>query len=238
MTWMGCQWVPNQTVPSFRPRLRKAFQLSTTSSRIITARGEGELNSNWSLMSLTLISWNDFRTVSGSNETISERRQALLLKRALYTSPDQHIATSSNESLSQRHKGVHIHEPTPPLRNGQSKEVGDARCVITTHQKPLHIYSIIPFKKRTSSSVSKVKEKLEVRPGGRKVRHASTSRPITANAGENQPFDPFNLLGIERRTDGGQELSYGYLLVPSKTGGGKNGVSRSIDFVLTLKCNA
>lgn len=151
----------------------------------------------------------------------------MILKRGLCTCPLQpQIATSSNESLS-RPKCVHIHDPYPPLRNGHSSDVGDARCVITTHQKPLHIYSIIPFRKRTPSSVSKVKEKLDVRGsavGGRRLRQTSTSRPMSS-AGENQPFDPFNLLGIERRNEGGQEISYGYLLVPSKSGGGKIGVS-------------
>lgn len=74
--------------------------------------------------------------------------------------------------------------------------------------------------------MNKVKEKLDVRSaaGGRRLRQTSTSRPMSS-AAENQPFDPFNLLGIERRTDGAQEVSYGFLLVPLKAGGGKIGVS-------------
>ena len=103
------------------------------------------------------------------------------------------------------------------IRNGTVADVS-SRCVITTFKKPLHIYSIIPFRKKNSSTVNKVKEKLDVRGSGR-VRLSSTSRPMSSNA-DNAPFDPFNLLGIERRTDGGgQEISYGFLLVPSKSSG-------------------
>lgn len=97
--------------------------------------------------------------------------------------------------------------------------------VLTSHKKPLHIYSIIPFRKRIPpSAVNKVKEKLDVRGSGRH-RQSSTSRPMSSN-GDNAPFDPFNLLGIERRTDGGQEISYGFLLVPSKTVGGSGKIHR------------
>lgn len=100
----------------------------------------------------------------------------------------------------------------------------EARCVITTHMKPFHIYSIIPFKKRTSNSASKVKEKMEVRSS--RIRQTSTTRPMSLSTTDpHQPFDPFSILGIERRTDGGQEVSYGYLLVPSKAGGAKVSVS-------------
>lgn len=152
----------------------------------------------------------------------------MILKRALCTcAVPPPIPTSSNESLSPRTKCVHIHDPSPPPRISKSgNTVADARCIITAQKKPLHVYSIIPFRKRAPSSVSKVKEKLDVRGsgGGRRTRQTSTSRPMSS-AGENQPFDPFNLLGIERRTDGCQEISYGYLLVPSKSETGKMGVS-------------
>lgn len=179
-----------------------------------------------------------FRTFSSSNEIISDRRQAnLILKRAICpTCPvHPHTATSSSESLAQRPKCVHLldHISLSPLRNRCADSTKDARCIITTHKKPLHVYSIIPFRKRASSSASKVKEKLDVRSvtGVRRLRQTSASRPMSS-AGENQPFDPFDLLGLER--DGGQEVSYGYLLVPSKFPGGKNGVSVITKFLKTF----
>ncbi|KAG5669423.1 hypothetical protein PVAND_017310 [Polypedilum vanderplanki] len=164
------------------------------------------------------------RTISSSNETISERRQQLMLKKALCTCPQQNAnfgATSSTESLT-RPKCVHINNPMPVFRNGHCMSSEDTRCIITTHQKPLHVFSIIPFRKRTSSSISRSNAKLDVRASGGRRRQASTSRPMSSN-GENQPFDPFNLLGIERRFDGSQEVSYGYLLVPSRVTGSSGG---------------
>lgn len=170
------------------------------------------------------------RTISSSNETIAERRQALLLKKALCTCPAPNLnnPTSSTESLT-RMKCVHIHEPTPPLRNGHCLSIDDNRYIITTHQKPLHIFSIIPFRKRTSSAISRSNVKLDVRGSGGRRRQTSTSRPMSSTA-ENQPFDPFNLLGIERRMDGQAEVSYGHLLVPSKSSGSGSKAAVRIKF--------
>lgn len=123
------------------------------------------------------------------------------------------------------------------MRNGKYVDVSEARCVITKHQKPLHIYSIIPFRKRIPASANKVKEKLDARiaVGGRRLRQTSTSRPMSSNGDYQQPFDPFNLLGIERRTDGAQEISYGFLLVPTKTSGSHKGsVSRSFIILVSV----
>lgn len=155
----------------------------------------------------------------------------MILKKALVSNcPVQsHNCTSSNESLNPFKKCVHLHEFSTPLKIGGDPYI-DARCIITTQAKPLHIFSIIPFQKRATSSTGRVREKLDVRNAntGRKLRQTSTSRVFErpmSSAGENQPFDPFDLLGIERRTDGMQEVSYGHLLVPSKSIIGKNGVS-------------
>lgn len=158
------------------------------------------------------------RTISSSNETISERRQALIIKKALCNCsnvPSQ-IASSSNESLSPMKgpfsKCIHIHDPSfTPFRN--QKNCQESRCIVATRSKPLHIYSVIPFRKKHSAvNLSRVKE---VRGSGR-VRQSSTTRPMSSadNCVHSGTFDAFNLLGIDRRGD--VEVSYGYLLVPSK----------------------
>lgn len=164
------------------------------------------------------------RTISqmSSNETLAERRQALLLKKALCNcsasmSGNQGV-TSSSESLSTRNKCVHIHDPIPLLRNNsQCSTLDDTRCVITTHQKPLHIFSIIPFSRKGTfgNFINRSNIKLDARASGGRRRHReSTSRPMSAT-GENQPFDPFYMLLGMRRGDPALEVSYGFLLVPS-----------------------
>lgn len=159
------------------------------------------------------------RTISSSNEIVNERRQAMIIKKALCScsnvphAPPQIL--SSNESLSPikaYSKCIHVHEPLfTPFRN--IHHAYDSRCIISVQQKPLHVYSIIPFrKKHLPIQLNRVKE---VRGSGR-VRQTSQSRPMSSTDNCNYPgtFDAFNLLGIERRSD--IEVSYGYLLVPSK----------------------
>lgn len=148
------------------------------------------------------------RTKTIATDTLSsERRQALLFKKSLHTAGARVDAVaSSNESLSRPHHSVHIHDPSPKLY----QQNAEARLILTTFKKPLHVYSIIPFRK-SKASVNKVKER---------HRQTSTSNRPTSNGENNQAFDPFKaLLGIERRTDG--EISYGFLLVPSKSTGSK-----------------
>lgn len=146
----------------------------------------------------------------------------LPLKRPLCTCPPAGFFNSSTESLTHRNpKCVQIHEP--PSKNGkanlQSKNSGDfhdnSRVILTSHHRPLHIFSIIPYNKKTNVSATKAAAAAAAKIEAGRRRHPSTSRPMSGN-NEPQPFDPFDLMGIERRSESGQEISYGHLLVPSR----------------------
>lgn len=122
------------------------------------------------------------------------------------------MPVGSSDSLSLKNKCVHIHDPF----NQNPVCLDDETRMIITHQKstPIYVYSIIPYRK--SSSINRSNVKLEIRSSGGRRRQTSTSnRPMSAGGGEIN-FDPFGLLGIERR-DGVHEVSYGHLLVPSRS---------------------
>ncbi|XP_046402986.1 CDK5 and ABL1 enzyme substrate 2 isoform X2 [Ischnura elegans] len=89
----------------------------------------------------------------------------------------------------------------------QQQQNPGARMVLVSARRraPFLVFSALPYAKGNTRGDTK-------KEGGRK-RHSSGPRPLSSLA---DGLDPFDLLGIERVGQDGQEISYGRLLVPSR----------------------
>lgn len=92
------------------------------------------------------------------------------------------------------------------VRGLKNHVFGDERLVMVTSKfVPFMVCSIIPYKRCT---------RLEAKREAHRKRTTSGTRPLSSIG---DGLDPFDSLGIERSGPDGQEISYAYLLVPSKS---------------------
>lgn len=124
-----------------------------------------------------------------------------------------YFQNSSTESLIlSRGKNVTINDPKEvrfikPNKNNNNYQIKDDRILIVSRKSPFFLFSALPYYKGRNG-------RYELRKEGQRRRNISGNRPLSSI--NDQPFDAFNMLGIERPLDYGMEVSYGHLLIPSR----------------------
>ncbi|XP_063695639.1 CDK5 and ABL1 enzyme substrate 2 [Culicoides brevitarsis] len=173
-----------------------------------------ERNEAASLEALSSSTEKRHRLNSGSLRTNPVAKRALIMGSTPDEKKGDYFPNSSTESLlmsRQVGRNVSIND-TKEIRfvkpNTNNFNFKDDRIVVLSQKSPFMIFSVLPYHKGKNA-------RTEMRQAqGQRRRNISGNRPLSSI--NDQPFDAFNLLGIERPVEQGLELSYGHLLTPSR----------------------
>lgn len=153
-----------------------------------------------------------------SSDVLSDKkiRKKLTHQGSLGSEADKLTYRSSSESIGYSSGAICKSSPIPTIQETFGGKITKIKpthnyrfnnqpIYLVTHRNvPVLLYSIIPFKKNS---------RCDVKREGHRKRTTSGQRPLSSTE---DGLDPFDSLGIERKSDG-TETSYGYLLIPTKS---------------------
>lgn len=155
------------------------------------------------------------RLNSGSLRNNPVAKRALIMGGTPEDKKGDYFQNSSTESLLMSRaigRNVTINDTKEvrfirPNTNNNNYNFKDDRIIVVSQKTPFMLFSALPYYKGKNG-------RSELRKEGQRRRNISGNRPLSSI--NDQPFDAFNLLGIERPLETGLEISYGHLLTPSR----------------------